>query len=110
MEKLRIKLNTDQVNVLLFFLYNHVIALTDKRIIIDLNRLNDISHLYLLKEICNRLSGITTKGGRLSITPAEAVTILKVFNSNNNNINDIYVNNILQAVFNAVHKYLSNLL
>lgn len=110
MEKLRIKLNTDQANILYYFLSDRAFLIGYKKIIIDLNSLNDLNHYYLLEEIILRLNIIRLKGGRLSINPAEAVTLFKVFNASNNKDQDIYVSNILQAIFNAVHKYLANLL
>jgi hypothetical protein len=110
MEKLRIKLSTDQASTLFSFLYKNYKDLGEKRIIIDFNHFNDLSHYFLLGEICNRLNSIMFRGGRLSITPAEAVTIFKIFNNSSYEDQDIYVNHILQDIFNAVHKYLSDLL
>ena len=103
MEKLRIKLNVNEVSVLgnIFLIYSSTFKF---------NTYEDISDKYLIMDVINRLASISIKGGRLSINPAEAVSLLKMIRNNNFISGDIYVQNIINKFFSDLHKYLSDLL
>lgn len=104
MEKLRIKLNKDEASTLMFIFYKMYY-------LYKIEVLEDITNRYLLNEILCRLSNIQFKGGRLSITPAEAVSLFKLLSIINfDDYQDIYIVNILNNFYSKLHKYLGDLL
>lgn len=103
MEKLRTKLTGEEATFLMSKFY---IIYKDYQV----NNIEDIGNRYLLGEVLNRIIPIHFKGGRLSLSPAEAVALMKVIYISNITVADNWSEVILQDFVNKLHKYLTDLL
>ena len=102
MEKFRIKLTGDEASVLLSTLYT-----IDSNFTIQ--NFNEIIIKDLLGQIIKRIPNIMI-GGRLSLSPAEAVVLYKCLQNVYNNQVDYYKGYFLEMFCRNLHKYLTDLL